>query len=82
MNLADGRLKFATELLEGVSQFNTSSYSSVDARGIIDIDTLFGYDNLIRNADRTHQPANLLIGNDDVYLIDHEMAFDLKGDIQ
>ncbi|MEJ0105199.1 MAG: HipA family kinase [Bacteroidota bacterium] len=82
LNLKDDRLKFGTELLEGVSQFNIHSFSSVEAREVLDIDTLFGFDNLIRNADRTPQPANLLVGDLKAFLIDHEMAFDMRGNVQ
>jgi hypothetical protein len=78
----DWRLKFATELLDGVNQFNVSAFNSTEAREIIDIDTLFAFDYLIRNRDRTKTPANLLVRTDEAYLIDHELGFEIPDSFQ
>jgi len=80
-DLGDDRIKFGTELLNGVNLMDTRALTSPQARKIIDIGTLFGYDNLIRNKDRKMDiRPNVLVKNRIAYLIDHEMAFDIKAD--
>jgi hypothetical protein len=75
----DSRLKFATELLDGHIPFDTSIFSKAEAKEFIEIDSVFAFDNLIRNFDRTRSPTNLIIHNNKGYLIDHELAFDLTN---
>ena len=70
----DDRLKFGTELLESVLPFEVAAYDPGQARALLDIDSVFAFDNLIRNRDRTRQPPNILISNNAPYLIDHEMG--------
>jgi hypothetical protein len=38
------------------------------------MDTLYAFDNLIRNCDRGQYKTNLLLGATDAYLIDHELT--------
>jgi len=78
----DGRVKFGTELLDDYNQFDPNAFLPSEAKEIFAIDNLFAFDNLIRNADRKRHPVNLLIRSDGAYLIDHELSFDLKGDIK
>jgi len=73
--LKDDRLKFGTELLDGYIQFNREILTSAEAKKIIDIDTVFAFDNLIRNRDRGNS-KNLLVNGYDAYLIDHELGFE------
>jgi hypothetical protein len=51
----DDRLKFGTEYLEGFVQFNTALFAISESKKIIDIDSVFAFDNLIRNADRGNE---------------------------
>jgi hypothetical protein len=80
-DLKDDRIKFGTELLSGVNTMDTMALTATQAKKIIDIGTLYGYDNLIRNRDRKADiRPNVLVKNGTAYLIDHEMAFDIKVD--
>jgi len=69
-SLADSRNKFATEVQENISFLTSMNKAAIKKR--ISIDTLYAFDNLIRNADRGQQKSNLLITPKDAYLIDHE----------
>ena len=80
LEFSDDRLKFGTELLDG-NVSNLLSFNSSEAREAVEIDTLFAFDNLIRNGDRTRNPTNLLVRSNEVYLIDHEFAFDIPQDV-
>jgi hypothetical protein len=75
---ADRRLKFATELIDGNYLFDTSLKTGQAAR-MIDLDTLYGFDNLIRNSDRGIVRPNLLVKSKSAFLIDHEQAFQLDA---
>ncbi len=77
---ADPRVKFATELLEGVLTANVHLPKSF-FNGILEIDTLYAFDNLIRNADRGTAKPNLLLTHEEAYLIDHELAFEIKDGV-
>jgi hypothetical protein len=76
-NKADIRTKFATVALDGV---NTASASLKKSNFIqrLPIDTLFAFDNLIKNADRGQGKPNLLLSTKgkQAYLIDHEYVLD------
>lgn len=71
----DGRLKFATLKLENVSN-SVPELDKTVYKKRIEIDTLYAYDNLIRNIDRRRSKPNLLLGSESAYLIDHEYCFD------
>lgn len=78
----DDRLKFGSELLEGYFNFDYNAYNLNDVRKIIDIDAVYAFDNLIRNADRNGQlKPNILIKSTEAYLIDHELGFELREGI-
>lgn len=68
---ADPRLKFASEELKDVKAFVHGLGKQVIGKKI-STDTLYAFDNLIRNADRGQQKPNLLLGKRDAYVIDHE----------
>lgn len=76
-DLADDRLKFGTELIEGNVLFN-ASFTKVQASKMIELDTLFAYDCLIRNRDRNAAKPNLLVKSKSAYLIDHELGFEIS----
>ena len=76
LDLADDRIKFGTSYIDrnfqfipGMSKYRFSKH--------VDIDTLYAYDNFIRNGDRGERKPNILLTKNDLYLIDHEMAFDI-----
>lgn len=74
---ADPRPKFATELISDVNSAISGLPKSV-YKNRIEIDTTYGFDNLIRNYDRGQIKTNLLISTESAYLIDHELAFNPK----
>jgi hypothetical protein len=74
----DTRLKFGSSLLDGYVRFDGSDLSPGDARKIISIDSVFAFDNLIRNADRNKVKPNILVRSDEAYLIDHELGFEIN----
>ncbi len=76
---ADDRVKFATELIEGNYLFNPA-FKKYQAAKMIELDTLYGFDNLIRNPDRGDGRPNLLVKSRSAWLIDHEQAFMIDDD--
>lgn len=74
---ADERLKFASAYIEGVPRFDRSLNKS-QILSKIDIDTLYAFDNFIRNGDRGAFKPNLLLSKTEAWLIDHERALDIK----
>lgn len=46
---------------------------------MIDIDTVFAFDNLIKNADRTNLNPNLQITNNSFYLLDHDLGLQINN---
>ncbi|MDD2306821.1 MAG: hypothetical protein PHP53_19120 [Prolixibacteraceae bacterium] len=74
---ADPRPKFATELISDVNSAILGLPKSI-YKNRIEIDTTYGFDNLIRNYDRGQIKTNLLLSAESAYLIDHELAFNPK----
>jgi len=72
----DSRLKFASALVNGNQLFN-SALEKKDVEKVLDIQTLFAFDNFIRNRDRNNNKPNMLLKADELYLIDHEMGLEL-----
>jgi hypothetical protein len=70
---ADDRPKFATIQLNNVLSA-TKELPKKYFTSRIDLDTLYAFDNLIRNSDRGHPKMNLLMGSREAILIDHELA--------
>jgi hypothetical protein len=79
LEAADPRAKFATALVDGFYRFDKKIPKTLLAKRV-DIDTLFAFDNLIRNAGRGQQKPNLLITKHTAWLIDHEFTFNLEPD--
>jgi hypothetical protein len=77
LDLADERPKYGSEYLSPSSEFATAISKSTFKRHI-DPDTLYAFDNFIRNGDRGERKTNLLLHNKKAWLIDHEMAFDIS----
>jgi hypothetical protein len=73
---ADWRLKFGTEEQKGILPFNNTLPRS-EARQLVEIDTVFGFDCFIRNIDRNRGNPNLLVKSNEAFLIDHELAFQI-----
>jgi len=73
---ADQRLKFATQVLDNVN-IAIHDLPKMYFQKRISIDTLYAFDNLIRNWDRGHYKTNLLLGTKDAFLIDHELTFSI-----
>lgn len=70
---SDYRFKFAALYLENVNSVRPGVQLNYFKKRI-SIDTLFAFDNLIRNSDRGHYKPNLLFSAKDAFLIDHELA--------
>jgi hypothetical protein len=74
LSVADQRLKFATERIENAK----NALPELPAKYFnkrISMATLYAFDNLIRNCDRGHPKPNLLLNEEDAFLIDHELTF-------
>lgn len=71
---SDPKLKFATLQVEGITARSTLPRNQFKKH--VDIDTLYGFDNLIRNRDRGQVKPNLLFSKGEGYLIDHELCLD------
>ncbi|RFM31064.1 HipA family kinase [Chitinophaga silvisoli] len=77
LDLVDERPKFGSSLIEGNYLFNTSFKKNQTSR-MIEIDTLFAFDVLIRNKDRNSFKPNLLVTGNSAILIDHELGFEIN----
>lgn len=73
----DARLKFGSAYVAGNNLFS-SALEKREVEKMLDIQTLFAFDNFIRNRDRNNNKPNLLIKADEVFLIDHEMGLELN----
>lgn len=73
----DERPKFGSEYIEG-SFIYTSTLDREYVKELINPATLYAYDYFICNGDRTFNKPNLLIKGSDAYVIDHEMALNIK----
>lgn len=76
----DNRLKFGCELLEDVNNFNDNLPNNI-IEGLWQIDTVFAFDNLVRNFDRRTEKTNLLLQNREIYLIDHEYCLTIDQQV-
>jgi hypothetical protein len=79
INGKDYRLPFATALLKPVAVFNPN-LSSKDLNRYADADTLFAFDCLIWNVDRTLTKPNLLLSSETLHPIDHELSLSIPAD--
>ena len=72
----DERIKFGTELVNGSILYDPSVSRAFISHRIEEADTIFAFDNLIRNRDRNFFKPNLLIHSENCWLIDHELGFE------
>jgi hypothetical protein len=72
----DKRIKFGIEYVKDSILYDPWAKRNVISRRIKNADTIFAFDNLIRNRDRNHGKPNLLLHSDGYSLIDHEMGFE------
>jgi hypothetical protein len=71
-------LNFGCEYLLGANNFG-KNISKNTLEGLLRIDTVFAFDNLVRNFDRRFiEKTNLLLLNHDIYLIDHEYCLSIE----
>jgi hypothetical protein len=68
-------LKFCCRYLEGAGTYTHSLGKFISKSN--HIANIFAYDILIRNVDRTKAKPNILLQNNSIYLIDHELSFDV-----
>lgn len=71
---SDPKFKFATLYVDGITARSTLPRDKFKKH--VDIDTLYGFDNVIRNRDRGQVKPNLLFTKGKGYLIDHELCLD------
>lgn len=76
---SDERLKFGCLYLPDAINF-TREVQKKYLSSSIQLDTLYAFDNFIRNGDRGTKKPNLLFKKDEAWLIDHEYALDIKED--
>jgi hypothetical protein len=77
----DDRIKFGTVQLPGVFRFDAATITLAEARRMIEPDSVFAFDNLIRNPDRNDVKPNILVRSKEAFLIDHELGFEIKAEI-
>jgi len=68
-------VKFGSELITPHNPFYASLGKEI-IESKIEIDSLFAFDNLIRNRDRNNYKPNLLLSRDSAYLLAHELGFE------
>jgi hypothetical protein len=72
----DDRPKFGSEFIESAFLYN-QGFSRRETIDLIDPPLLYAFDYFICNRDRNQHKPNLLVKNDQSYLIDHEMALEI-----
>jgi hypothetical protein len=77
----DDRIKFGTVELPGVFRYDAATTTLAEARRMIEIDSVFAFDNLIRNPDRNEIKPNILARTKEAFLIDHELGFEIRAEI-
>lgn len=75
----DDRVKFGSLQLEGFGRFDPKAVTLAEVRRMVEIDSVFAFDALIRNPDRNHIKPNLLVKQNEAYLIDHELGFEITA---
>lgn len=77
LDLSDTRVKFASIYIDNTTKLQTGL--PLEKLSEIDFETLYAFDNLIRNSDRGTYKTNMLLHNEteEVYLIDHELALNI-----
>ncbi len=74
----DQRLKFGTKLITGSFQYiDTLPLNKYNL-----IDSIYAFDNLIKNGDRRHEKPNILLKGKEIFAIDHEISFTISNAIE
>lgn len=73
----DDRYKFGSRLISPAIEYQPATFDIKEIKDLIDIDSIFAFDNLIRNRDRTVGKPNFLISGKSGYVIDHELGFQI-----
>lgn len=76
----DDRPKFGTRLLSPAIEYQPETFDIKEIKDLTDIDSIFAFDNLIRNRDRTPGKPNFLISGKEGFLIDHELGFQITAE--
>jgi hypothetical protein len=76
LGAVDGRIKFASEFIEGSVSFTANTPRSTLER--YEVENIYAFDNLIFNVDRKNRKPNILLLNRDYYLIDHELSLPIN----
>jgi hypothetical protein len=74
----DDRLKFGCQFIENCFLLHPGVLSEQELGEIPEVETIFAFDNLIRNRDRNNGKPNLLLQKkNNIILIDHELGFEV-----
>lgn len=76
----DDRIKFGSQFLYPAYEYKYGSYSSQEIKSLCEIDSVFAFDILIRNGDRTNRKPNFLIHNKKGFIIDHELGLNITSE--
>ncbi|MCI4671983.1 MAG: hypothetical protein MRZ79_27820 [Bacteroidia bacterium] len=72
----DTKPKFATKYLPGVETFSPSLHFKELSK--YNIESIYAFDKLIRNVDRRIGKPNILFGESEAFLIDHELSLNVN----
>lgn len=70
----NGKPQFATKMIESAPIANINLPKRIYQKVAV-LDSVYAFDNLIRNEDRSPFKPNMLLKKDELFLIDHEYAF-------
>ncbi len=73
----DKRIKFGCQFIEGAFQYLEDLHR--DNLKKYQIETIYAFDNLIKNSDRRIGKSNILLKGTSSYLIDHELTFTVNA---
>lgn len=72
----DSRIKFGTKLVQGAYQYIETSHKDYFHK--YNIETIYAFDNFIKNPDRRDGKSNILLKGTNSFLIDHELALSIN----
>jgi len=68
----DDKIKFGTKLIDGAFQYIETLHKNYLQK--FDIETVYAFDNLVKNTDRRKEKSNILLQGTNAYVIDHELT--------
>lgn len=77
-DFVDKRIKFGTKLLYPSIEYQPQTYTTAEVKVKIDIDTVYAFDSLIKNADRNNSNPNMRVSGNNFYLLDHDLGFQIS----